>query len=867
MLGGAASQGDLLPDAEPLATHTPMMQQYLRLKAEHPDLLLFYRLGDFYELFYDDARKAAALLELTLTHRGKSAGETVPMCGVPFHAAEGYLARLVRAGQSVAIAEQIGDPATSKGPVDRQVVRIITPGTLSDEALLDSRRDNLLVAVHAEEDRYGISWLNMASGLFKLTQVSGLNTLRNELQRLAPVELLLAENLSLDSSFLGPHSRRTRAPAEFHPDAAQRLLCAHFGLTSFDSFGCADLPLAVCAAGCVLNYAITTQGGSLPHIRQLTPELPDDLLIIDGASRRNLELLANLSGGREHSLLAILDQCRTAMGSRHLARWISQPMRQRGPIEARHQAIAALLESHRLDMLADNLDAVGDLERILTRVALASARPRDLSRLRDALAAFPVLGANLHGLAADRLHSLTQIVGEYPEFVDLLTRALVENPPMVLRDGGVIADGFDAELDELRAISHNAGDFLLQLEAEEKKRTGIATLKVGYNRVHGYFIEISKGQAERAPTHYIRRQTLKNAERFVTPELKTFEDRALSAESRALAREKQLYDQVLQALNDRLGEMQDSSAAVAELDVLLCLARNARDHHYCRPELHDEPGLSIRQGRHPVVERASRHPFIANDLELHPDRRLLLITGPNMGGKSTYMRQCALIVLLAHMGSFVPAEAARIGLTDRIFTRIGSADDLAGGRSTFMVEMVETAAILNNASARSLVLMDEVGRGTSTYDGMSLALAIATWLATRIQALSLFATHYFELTGLESRIEGVANVHLRAREMADQVIFMHRVEPGPASQSFGLQVARLAGVPAEVIQLARQELRHLESSNLLALDAGPAATTPALQADRHPALQRLAALDPNELTPREALDMLFQLRQQLKDDA
>jgi DNA mismatch repair protein MutS len=855
------SQAELLT-SDPTASHTPMMQQFLRLKAAHPDQLLFYRMGDFYELFYDDAKKAAALLDLTLTQRGKSAGEPIPMCGVPYHAADNYLARLLKAGESIAIAEQVGDPATSKGPVDRKVMRVVTPGTLSDEALMDERRDSLLVAVWPQGDRFGLSWLSMSSGEFRLLEVESEAALRDALQRLSPAELLIPEEFKLDTGLLLKTSLKERQAAEFHLDTAQRLLCSHFKVKDLQGFGCESMEAGLSAAGCLLNYASITQQGNLPHIRQLLPEKLDEFLVIDAASQRNLELHLNLSGSRDNTLLACLDRCVTSMGSRMLARWIAQPLCRKQAIDERLDAIDALIQSNSLVELRSSLDSVGDMERILTRIALRTARPRDLARLRDSLSVFPKLQESLQPLKSNLLEQLAQGLSQYPDFVALLQSALIDNPPMTIRDGGVIAQGFDAELDELRSISSNAGEYLVKLEAEEKSRTGIQTLKVGYNRVHGYYIEISKGQANRAPAEYIRRQTLKNAERFITPELKEFEDRALSAESRALAREKQLYETLQDTLAAELEPLQISASAVSQLDVLHGLGLCAKERNYCRPNMLEKSGLQVQGGRHPVVEMVGHTPFIANDLELNPEQRMLMITGPNMGGKSTYMRQNALIILMAHLGSFIPADSADIGLVDRIFTRIGSADDLAGGRSTFMVEMVETANILNNATPSSLVLMDEVGRGTSTYDGLSLALATATWLVEDIRALTLFATHYFELTELEQKIEGVANFHLTAREQGDQIIFMHKVEPGPASQSFGIQVAKLAGIPKSVVDLARKELRHLESTNHIALQKHDAGSDQVLHAvdTTHPVVSALEDIQPDELTPREALEILYKLK-------
>ncbi len=845
-------------DAAP-AAHTPMMQQYLRLKAEHPDLLLFYRMGDFYELFYDDARRAAELLDVTLTSRGQSAGQPIPMAGVPYHAAEGYLARLIRLGESVAICEQVGDPATSKGPVERRVVRIVTPGTVSDEALLDQRRDNLLVAVNGSGDCYGIAALDIGSGRFTVTEVTGAEALAAELERLDPAELLLPEGLAVMPAVAERPGSRRRPPWEFDLDSARRRLCEQFRTRDLAGFGCEHLELALTAAGCLLGYARDTQRTALPHLRGLAHERGDDCVQLDAATRRAGWCRFPGCGGRENTLLAVLDNTATAMGGRLLQRWLNRPLRDLDTITARQQAVAELGERQTALDLRPELTRVGDLERVLGRVALRSARPRDLARLRDALAALPAVTATLTDHLAPSLGALGARISSFPELAARLAGALVENPPMVLRDGGVIATGHDAELDELRALATNAGDYLTALETRERERTGIASLKVGYNRVHGYYIELSRTAAAQAPLDYQRRQTLKNAERYITPELKTFEDRALSAQSRALAREKQLYEVLLDTLGEQLAELQESAAAVAELDVLVNLAERAAALDLRLPEMTDHPELEIRGGRHPVVERSLEEPFIANDLELRDGRRMLIVTGPNMGGKSTYMRQTALITLLAHVGAAVPAERARIGLIDRIFTRIGSADDLAGGRSTFMVEMTETANILHNASDRSLVLLDEIGRGTSTFDGLALAWACALHLAREVRAFTLFATHYFELTSLPEEVEDVANVHLDATEYQDAIVFMHSVREGPANRSYGLQVARLAGVPEPVIARAQRELQRLEQ------DAGtrrPAAAPPA-QADlftaADPVRELLAATDPDALSPRAALELVYRL--------
>lgn len=850
---------------ESVANHTPMMQQYLRIKAEHPHELVFYRMGDFYELFYDDAKQAARLLDITLTSRGQSAGEPIPMAGVPFHAAEGYLARLVRLGVSVAVAEQIGDPATSKGPVERKVVRVVTPGTVSDEALLIERQENLLCALHSNEDRHGIASLDITSGRFHVLEVAGWHALESELARLNPAELLLSESHLSLASFQARRGLRTRPPWDFDTQSARRALIQQFATQDLAGFGCEHLDLALAAAGCLLQYTKETQRSSLPHLRGLSVDTLDDFVVLDAATRRNLELTENLQGDFEHTLAWVIDKTQTAMGSRLLRRWINQPLRDHHRLHQRHSALQTLLADYRYEPLQQLLKQIGDIERILARVALLSARPRDLSRLRDALCLLPALQAQLAELDSPIIRSLAERVAEFPLLADELTRALIEAPPVVIRDGGVIATGYDAELDELRAISENAGEFLLRLEEQERARTGLSTLKVGYNRIHGYYIEISRSQADAAPADYIRRQTLKNAERFITPELKTFEDKALSARSRALTREKALYDALLQHLLTALGPLQDSFAAVAELDVLSNLAERADTLALSCPEFSDQPGLRIEEGRHIVVEQVLDSAFTPNDLLLDKTRRMLIITGPNMGGKSTFMRQTALIALLAHIGSYVPARHARLGPIDRIFTRIGSSDDLAGGRSTFMVEMNETANILNNATHQSLILMDEIGRGTSTFDGLSLAWACANHLAVSIKAMTLFATHYFELTQLPDQVDHAANVHLSAHEEGERILFLHKVQDGPASQSYGLQVARLAGVPDIVLTQAKEKLLQLECQEFGLTNAPP--STP-LQADlfsqphsSQAALDLLDKLDPDQLNARQALDMLYRLKE------
>ncbi len=845
------------------AAHTPMMQQYFKIKAQHPRDMVFYRMGDFYELFFDDAKRAAELLDITLTARGKSGGEPIPMAGVPYHAAEGYLARLVRGGVSVAICEQVGDPATSKGPVDRQVVRVVTPGTLSDEALLDARADNLLLAVGQHRDHFGVAWLDLASGRFRVLEVSGAEALAGELQRLNPAEVLYQDTVSLP--LLTTHRGARAQPSwEFDEDSARRALNLQFQTHDLQGFGCDTLRLALGAAGCLLQYVKDTQRNNLPHIRGIAHENRAESVILDAATRRNLEIDRNLTGGDEHTLLSVMDYCVTAMGSRLLRRWLHRPLTDIGVLQARQAAIASLCTEFRYEPVQTALKPVGDMERILSRVALRSARPRDLTRLRSSLAALPALRLAVAACTAPRLGELSVQTAEYPVLCTLLERAICDSPPVVIREGGVIASGYDAELDELRRISSNAGDYLLEIETRERAATGISTLKVGYNRVHGYYIEISRAQSDRAPDTYQRRQTLKNAERFITPELKTFEDKALSARSRALTREKALYEALLERLNEDLAPLQDSAAAVSELDVLGTLAERAASLRLCQPEFTEEQVFEVERGRHLVVEQVLEEPFIANDTCLNNQRRMLLITGPNMGGKSTYMRQNALIALLAHVGSFVPAERVRLSPIDRIFTRIGSSDDLAGGRSTFMVEMTETANILHNASERSLVLMDEVGRGTSTFDGLSLAWAAAVQLAREVRAFTLFATHYFELTALPDECPTMANVHLDATEHEDHVVFLHNIQEGPANRSFGLQVAKLAGIPDPVLRAARTKLRALERAPARQEHGRPPAQVELFAAaDPHPVVTLLETIDPDNLSPRDALALLYELHSKL----
>ncbi|EOI3454277.1 DNA mismatch repair protein MutS [Cronobacter turicensis] len=847
--------------SETFDAHTPMMQQYLKLKAQHPDILLFYRMGDFYELFYDDAKRASQLLDISLTKRGASAGEPIPMAGVPHHAVENYLAKLVNLGESVAICEQIGDPATSKGPVERKVVRIVTPGTISDEALLQERQDNLLAAIWLDGKGFGYATLDISSGRFRLTEPQDRETMAAELQRTNPAELLYAEDFAEMALIEGRRGLRRRPLWEFELDTARQQLNLQFGTRDLVGFGVENAPRGLCAAGCLLQYVKDTQRTSLPHIRSITMERQQDGIIMDAATRRNLEITQNLAGGVENTLASVLDCTVTPMGSRMLKRWLHMPVRDASVLRHRQQAIAALME-YSTD-IQPVLRQVGDLERILARLALRTARPRDLARMRHAFQQLPTLNTLLADIDAGYVQTLREQMGEFTELRDLLERAIIEAPPVLVRDGGVIAPGYHAELDEWRALADGATDYLDRLEIREREKLGIDTLKVGFNAVHGYFIQVSRGQSHMVPIHYVRRQTLKNAERYIIPELKEYEDKVLTSKGKALALEKQLYDELFDLLLPHLAELQKSAAALAELDVLTNLAERADTLNYHCPTLTDKPGVRLVEGRHPVVERVLNEPFIANPLSLSPQRRMLIITGPNMGGKSTYMRQTALIVLMAYIGSFVPAEQAKIGPIDRIFTRVGAADDLASGRSTFMVEMTETANILHNATEHSLVLMDEIGRGTSTYDGLSLAWACAESLANRIKALTLFATHYFELTQLPEKMEGVANVHLDAIEHGDTIAFMHSVQDGAASKSYGLAVAALAGVPKEVIKRARQKLRELESlsGNAAATQVDGTQMSLLVAAEEtSPAVEALENLDPDSLSPRQALEWIYRLK-------
>ena len=836
-----------------------MMQQYLRLKGQHPDILLFYRMGDFYELFFDDAKKAAKLLDISLTKRGASAGEPIPMAGVPYHAVENYLAKLVDLGESVAICEQIGDPALSKGPVERQVVRIVTPGTLSDEALLNERQDNLLAAVVAGKQGIGFATLDIGSGRFLLSELSNADALNAELQRANPAELLYPEGFPLTELFEGRRCLRRRPVWEFELETARQQFTLQFQTQDLRGFGIEDAKLSLQAAGCLLQYAKDTQRSALPHIQTIQMLRPQDIILMDAATRRNLELTQSIAGTNENTLASVLDKTVTPMGSRMLKRWLHMPLRTPAVIRARQAAIGYLQTKYGL--LQPLLQQVGDLERIVARIALRTARPRDLARMRHALNQLPLIKPIIESTESERLQTLFQKLGDFSALTDCLEQAIVDAPPALIRDGGVIKPGYCSELDEWRALADGATDYLDKLEIREREKLGLDTLKVGFNGVHGYFIQVSRGQSHLVPIHYVRRQTLKNAERYIIPELKEYEDKVLTSKGKALTLEKQLYEALFDTLMPELAALQCCAAAIAEIDVLTNLAERACSLNYHCPELQSDVGIEIAAGRHPVVEQVLKQPFIANPLSLNDQRQLLIITGPNMGGKSTYMRQTALIVLLTWIGSYVPADSALIGPIDKIFTRVGASDDLASGRSTFMVEMTETANILHNATAESLVLMDEIGRGTSTYDGLSLAWACVEQLAMHINALTLFATHYFELTSLPEALAGVINIHLDAREHADTIAFMHKVQSGPASKSYGLAVAALAGVPRTVVQRAREKLYELESlPNNRSEDrtASPSKVSEERQPD--PLHAMLQEIDPDNLSPREALEWIYRLK-------
>ncbi|WP_438971528.1 DNA mismatch repair protein MutS [Methylophaga sp.] len=843
--------------------HTPMMQQYLRIKAEHPDFLLFYRMGDFYELFFDDAHKAAELLDITLTARGNSNGAPIPMAGVPYHAADGYLSRLIKLGESVAICEQIGDPAKSKGPVEREVVRVLTPGTLTEEALLESRNESLLVAVSHHNGRFGLASAEISSGRFIVSEIDSLADLQAELARLQAAEILISDT---ETEGLESFQKQLRPLPEWHFEqkATRTRLCEHFNTTDLKGFGCDDLELAIRAAGCLVNYAQQTHRAALPHLRKIRVEYTKDSIKLDPQSRKNLELEQNLSGGRDNTLISVLDKTATPMGARMLRRWLMRPVRDHKILRARQEVIQQFTEHHCFHDCHELMRSLGDIERILTRMALRSARPRDFMHLRQMLEMLPELHQLLKPLTSLTIKHLDRTLGTFSELLNLLQKAIIDEPPVLIRDGGVIKPGFNDELDHLRDLHQNASGFLDKLEQEERERTGVSSLKVGYNKVHGFFIELSRAHEIDVPTEYVRRQTLKNAERYITPELKAFEEQVLSANEKALTLEKVLYESLFDSLAPELAALEQSASALAELDVLANLAERAETLNYVAPSFSDEAGITIENGRHPVVEVCQSTPFCANDLKLKSSQPMLIITGPNMGGKSTYMRQTALIVLMAYMGSYVPATRAVMGPVDQVFTRIGASDDLASGRSTFMVEMNEAANILNNATQHSLVLMDEIGRGTSTFDGLALAWSCAEKLIRDIGSYTLFATHYFEMTQLPTLFDKARNVHLDAIEHGDKIVFLHQLKEGAANQSYGLQVAQLAGVPNDVIAAARVKLQQLEQNRYQG-DGTNNQPQPDLfvTPDKTELEKRLQAVNPDELSPRQALDILYELRRQL----
>jgi DNA mismatch repair protein MutS len=851
------------PTVSKQTSHTPLMQQYLRIKADHPDVILMFRMGDFYEVFYDDARRAAKLLDITLTSRGTSAGAPIPMAGIPYHALDGYLVKLIRKGESAAICEQVSEPTPGKGIVDRKVVRIVTPGTVTDEALLSGRQDNLLAAAARVGKSWALSWMDLSSGRFLARLLASQAELETQLERLLPTELLISEDTDWAEPLSGQRGLRKRAPWHFDRESAYHLLTEQFGTRDLAGFGIEDEPAAIAAAGALLQYAQETQRTALPHLRAIQMENPHNHLHLDAATRRNLELLHHPEGRDEHTLAGIMDSTVTPMGGRLLRRWIAEPIRNRQRLQLRHNTIGALLDTRLYESLRTLFRSVGDVERILARVALGSARPRDLTTLRQALGVLPEIKAGLISAQREPLKQSGDEIDCLPHIFELLSAALVDEPPVLIRNGGVIAKGYDSELDELRGLSENANDFLLEYENRQREESGIASLKVGYNRVHGYFIEITHAHTNKVPLHYKRRQTLKAAERYITEELKTFEDQVLSSRERAQAREMFCYEQLVNRLQSELEPLQAIATAIARLDVLCAFTERAITLDFCCPELSEQTGIDICDGRHPVIEQVQSDAFTANNTLMNPQRRMLIITGPNMGGKSTYMRQTALICLLAYTGSWEPATSAVIGPLDRIFTRIGAGDDLSRGRSTFMVEMTETANILHSASQHSLVLMDEIGRGTSTYDGLALAWAVAEYLARQVKAYTLFATHYFELTHLPEQLEGVHNVHLKAVEHGDSIVFLHSVNDGPASQSYGLQVAALAGIPKNVLRRARFQLSKLEKGDNDNPQMGLFTTyeepEPELEPD-NPVLDKLDDINPDELTPRAALDLIYKLK-------
>nr|WP_295082826.1 DNA mismatch repair protein MutS [uncultured Roseateles sp.] len=849
------------------STHTPVMAQYLRIKHEHPDDLVFFRMGDFYEVFFDDARQANALLDITLTTRGQSAGEPVVMAGVPVSALESYLAKLIKLGVPVAIAEQVGDVATSKGPVERKVVRVVTPGTVTDTELLADKQDSVLMAVVTQGKTYGLAWLSLTQGHIGLAECSD-KELPSWLARLSPAEVLVDRERQ-PAAVLAARAPITNRPSwQFDSALGARKLCEQLAVASLAGFNAQELKAAHAAAAALLSYAEHTQGRALAHVKALTVQRSGELLDMPPATQRNLELVQTLRGETSPTLLSLLDSCRTGMGSRALRHWLLNPKRLRTEAVGRHDAIDAFLRSSP-EPLRESLRQVSDVERIAARIALRQVRPRELAGLRATLQALPALQNTLPAGSA-LIDELAAGLRASPHIEELLRRAIAEEPAVLVRDGGVIASGFDAELDELRAISQNCDAFLLDLETRERSRTGIANLRVQYNRVHGFYIEVTQGQVDKVPLDYQRRQTLKNAERYITPELKAFEDKALSAQERSLSREKLLFEQILDQLIEELAPLTLLGRALASLDALAALAERASSLGWCRPEFVSQPCIAITAGRHPVVEARLRETgageFMANDCQFDARTRFAVITGPNMGGKSTFMRQVALIALLAAMGSYVPATACRLGPLDAIHTRIGAADDLANAQSTFMLEMTEGAAILHSATEQSLVLMDEIGRGTSTFDGLALAGAIASHLHDKTRAFTLFATHYFELTEFPTKHPQAINCHVGAVESGENIVFLHEIQPGPASRSYGVQVARLAGMPASLVRQARATLEALEakaSAGDVQIDlfaAPPEPSSPAAEVTS--ALQQaMNDVNPDTLSPREALDLIYQLKQ------
>lgn len=841
------------------SSHTPVMQQYLGFKAEHPGMLLFFRMGDFYELFFDDAKKAARLLNITLTKRGKTGGNAIPMAGVPYHAVDNYLVKLINMGESVVICEQIGDPALSKGPVERKVVRIITPGTITEDILLNERVANVLLSIYKTKQHYGLASVEISSGQVAILEVDNTTSLEDIIEQYQPAEILISDDFESDI-FQNLNKTITKRPDwHFNKKTAVSIIKQQYGINDLNGFGCQHLESAISALGCLIQYLNDTQKTLLPHLQLPSINLADDIIQIDAVSRRNLEIESCIAEGKSHSLLNVIDTTSTVMGGRLLQRWLQQPIRDHDKLKYRYDAVEKLSHNRSHSDFHEVMRGICDIERIMSRVALKSARPRDLVQLRDSLDLIPPVKERLSQIDSPRLNSLNLSIQAFPELLQTLNKALIDEPPVIIRDGGVIANGYDTELDHLRQLSNDAGQFLTDLEKQEKQRTGIQGLKVGYNRIHGYYIEISRLHSADVPDNYNRRQTLKGAERFITPELKEFENTILSAKDKSLAREKQLYEQLLDIIVDYLSELQLCASSLAEFDIYLSFAETATTLNFIAPVLTEDKGICIEAGRHPVVEQIQSAPFIANDLSLDNDTSMLIITGPNMGGKSTYMRQTALIVILAHIGSYVPAVKAVIGPIDRLFTRIGASDDLSSGRSTFMVEMTETANILNNASQNSLVLLDEIGRGTSTYDGLALAWACALHLANVTQSYTLFATHYFELTALPEHNDNVANVHMDVVEHGDEIVLLHSVKQGPASQSYGIQVASLAGIPKTVITAAKNRLHEIESQAPVANIEKP--QTDLFNAD--PILEKIKMIDPDSTNPKQALALLYELQAML----